>query len=142
MALNILVVDDSAVMRAMIKKTLTLCGLPLGEISEASNGCGALEVLQNSWVDLALIDINMPEMNGIELIDEIRKRPDIADLLLIVISTESSQTRIDFLNDMGVGFVHKPFTPESVKAKIMEITGVQNVESDENLVAQDSSSDF
>jgi len=142
MALNILVVDDSAVMRAMVKKTLVLCELPLGEITEAGNGKDALDVLENSWVDLALIDINMPEMNGIELIDEVRKRPEIADLLLIVISTESSQTRIDFLNDMGVGFVHKPFTPEDVKSKIMEITGVENVESDKNLVVQDSGPDF
>ena len=142
MALNILVVDDSSVMRAMIKKTLKLCGLPLGDCHDAGNGIEALKVLEDKWIDLALVDINMPDMNGIELIGEIRKRPDIADLLIVVISTESSQTRIEFLNDMGVGFIHKPFTPEIVKEIILKYTGVSDVTTDEEPALQDSGPDF
>jgi two-component system, chemotaxis family, chemotaxis protein CheY len=142
MALNILVVDDSAVMRAMVTKTLKMCGLPIGELFHAKEGAEALEQLEKEWIDLALIDINMPGMNGMELISRIRARQDIADLLLVVISTESSQTRIESLKEMGVGFVHKPFTPETVRAQIMNITGVSNVESDEESAFQDSGSDF
>ena len=63
MPLNILVVDDSAVMRAMIIRILRLTGLSLGEIYEASNGQEGLDLLDKNWVDLALIDINMPFIN-------------------------------------------------------------------------------
>ncbi len=68
MALNVLVLDDSAVMRAIIIKTLKLTGLPLGGIHEAANGKEGLEVLDANWVDLALVDINMPVMTGEEFI--------------------------------------------------------------------------
>ncbi|MBN2171604.1 MAG: response regulator [Candidatus Krumholzibacteriota bacterium] len=124
MALNVLIVDDSSVMRAMIKKTLRLSGLPVGEICEAENGVAALERLEERWLDLALVDINMPVMNGIDLIEEIRRRPAIADLVIMVVSTESSETRIESLRRMGVDFVHKPFTPEDIKRKIENLTGV------------------
>ncbi|HEX30388.1 TPA: response regulator, partial [Candidatus Poribacteria bacterium] len=66
MALNILVVDDSSVMRSIIIKTLHLCGLPLGEIYQAVNGLEGLQALEENWIDLALVDINMPVMDGEE----------------------------------------------------------------------------
>jgi two-component system chemotaxis response regulator CheY len=92
MALNVLVVDDSIVMRSMIIKTLTLSGLPLAEVHEASNGREGLEVLGDSAIDLAVIDINMPEMSGEEMIEHVRRTPATTDLPIIVVSTESSQT--------------------------------------------------
>jgi two-component system chemotaxis response regulator CheY len=127
MALNVLVVDDSAVMRAMITRILALSGIPLGEVTEAGNGEEALAMLDGHWVDLALVDINMPVMNGLELIAQVRRRADAANLKIIVVSTESSQTRISELRQMGVAFIHKPFTPEQLKAKIVQATGVSDV---------------
>ncbi len=126
MSLNLLIVDDSAVMRSIIKKTLKLCGLPIGEIHEASNGAEGLEVLNENWIDLAMIDINMPIMNGEVMIDKVREIPELRDLAIIVVSTESSETRIQMLEKKGAEFIHKPFTPEIVRSTIIEITGVED----------------
>jgi len=126
MTLNVLVVDDSSVMRAMIIKTLRLSRLPLGEVYEANNGEEGLQVLNENWIDLALVDINMPVMNGEKMIDRIRQNPETTDLAVIVVSTESSETRIEMLEKKGVGFVHKPFTPETLREVIIDITGVSD----------------
>ncbi|MEN6370450.1 MAG: response regulator [Armatimonadota bacterium] len=126
MALNILVVDDSLVMRTMIIKTLRLSGLELGEIYQASNGQEGLQVLEDNWVDLALVDINMPVMSGEEMIDKVRQDPGISDLPVVVVSTESSETRIEMLQKKGAEFVHKPFTPEILRETITGVTGVTN----------------
>jgi len=124
MSLNVLVVDDSAVMRAMVIRTLHMAGLPIGEVHQAGNGSEALAVLEKHWVDLALVDINMPIMNGEELIERIRQRPATADLPIIVISTEGSQTRIERLQQKGALFIHKPFAPETIQQIITSITEV------------------
>ncbi|MBN2008493.1 response regulator [candidate division KSB1 bacterium] len=123
MALNVLVVDDSSVMRSMIIKTLRLCGVDLSEVHEASNGQEGLAILRDHWVDLALIDINMPVMNGEQMIEHIKSNPDTEDLAVIVVSTESSETRIDKLLDKGVQFIHKPFTPETLREIILTTVG-------------------
>jgi len=123
MALNILVVDDSKVMRAMIIKTLRLSQLPLGEVLEAPNGQEALKVLDGKWIDLALVDINMPVMDGEEMIDRLRQNPVTEDLPVIIISTEGSETRKEVLMQKGAGFVHKPFTPETLRDTILKTLG-------------------
>lgn len=127
MALNILVVDDSAVMREMIIRILRLCNLSLGEIYQASNGKEALETIDKNWIDLVLADINMPVMNGEEMIDQLRSNPANADLPVIIVSTESSSARIDMLLKKSKGFVHKPFTPEALREKIISVTGITGV---------------
>jgi two-component system chemotaxis response regulator CheY len=126
MSFNVLVVDDSKVMRAMIIRTLKMSGLPLGEIHQAGNGAEALDLLGEKWVDLALVDINMPIMNGEELIDRVRDNPELRDLAIIVVSTESSRTRIEKVQRQGAGFVHKPFTPEELREKVIAVTGVSD----------------
>ena len=124
MALNVLVVDDSAVMRSMIIKTLGLTQLEIQEIHQAANGQEALDVLARHWIDLALVDINMPVIDGVELVSRIRQMPEFTDLPLIVVSTESSTTRIAALEKEGARFVHKPFPPEKLRTTIVELTGV------------------
>jgi two-component system chemotaxis response regulator CheY len=122
-ALNVLVVDDSAVMRRMIIKTLGLCGIPLGEIHQAGNGKEGLEVLDRSWVDLILVDINMPVMTGEEMVAKLRESPELRDIAVIVISTDGSADRIEMMQRQGAGFVHKPFTPELLRDTIVRTTG-------------------
>lgn len=134
MALNVLVVDDSAIMRRMIIKTLQLSGLPLGEIYEAGNGQEGLQVINDHWIDLALVDINMPVMNGEEMIDRVRANPETADLPIVIVSTESSETRIEMLQQKGAEFVHKPFTPESLRQTIVGITGVSHEQDGDSAV--------
>lgn len=124
MALNILVVDDSAVMRKMIIKTMGMCGIPLGEIKQAANGQEGLEELGKNWIDIVILDINMPIMNGEEMIDEMQQDPEIKDIPVIVISTEGSSTRIERLKEKGARFIKKPFTPEIIRDTIYEVTGV------------------
>lgn len=129
MSLNLLVVDDSKTVRAVIIKTLNLSNIDIGNIFEAQNGKEALEILKNNWVDLILTDINMPEMNGLELIDQISKDEILNTIPIVIISTEGSQTRIEELKSKGVkGYLRKPFTPESLKKLIYEILGVSDNE--------------
>ena len=142
MAFNLLIVDDSSVMRSMIIRILHLSGLPLGEIHEASNGREALAVLEKNWIDLALVDLNMPVMSGEELIDRVRTDPTNRNLAILVVSTETSVTRIDKLKGQGVGFVHKPFTPEMLRTRILEMTGVSDAEQTGSGTIQGSGPDF
>jgi two-component system chemotaxis response regulator CheY len=124
MAVNVLIVDDSVVMRAMILKTLRMTGLPLGEIHQAGNGQEGLHALDQHWIDLAIVDINMPGMNGEEMIDQVRENPDTKDVRVVVISTEGSETRIKRLQQKGASFIQKPFTPEIIRDTVMAITGM------------------
>ena len=126
MSLNILVVDDSAVTRKMIIKTLKMAGLPLAEIHEAANGREGLDVLEAHWIDLVLADINMPVMDGEEMIDQVRAKAALADLPIVVISTEGSQTRIERLKHKGIRFIHKPFPPETVREVVIEMLGISH----------------
>jgi two-component system chemotaxis response regulator CheY len=123
MKYNVLIVDDSATMRAMVKRTLQMSGLPVGEWHQASDGQEGLEVLDREWIDLVLVDINMPVMNGLEMIEKLRQDPANDKLPVVVISTESSETRIQEIHRMGVAFIHKPFTPELVLEIIQPMLG-------------------
>jgi len=124
MAFNVLVVDDSAVMRAMISRVVRLSGVPLGEMFEAGNGADGLQVIAENWVDLVLLDINMPVMNGEDMLRRLRADPETASMPVIVVSTESSETRVHALEELGVAFVHKPFAPETLRDTILRVTGV------------------
>lgn len=123
MSLNILVVDDSSVTRAMIVKTLKISGLPVNNIFQAANGQEGLDVLKNNKADMAIVDINMPIMNGEEMINKIREDENLVDLPVVVVSTEGSKTRIERLMQKGAIFIHKPFEPETIREIISTITG-------------------
>lgn len=124
MAYNILVVDDSATVRAVIRKTLELAGVDLGEFLEAENGKEGLEVLRRSWVDLVFSDINMPVMNGEEMIRAMREDDDLRGIPVVVVSTEASTTRIESLRHLGVqDYLKKPFTPEMLRNVVKTLLG-------------------
>ena len=127
MALNVLIVDDSGVMRAMILKTMRMSGLPLGDVHQAGNGQEGLDALNEHWIDLVVVDINMPVMNGEEMIDRMRESPDLKDIPIVVIST-GSETRIERLRQKGARFIQKPFSPEIIRDTVTEITGVGDVD--------------
>ena len=142
MAFNVLVVDDSAVMRAMVIKTLRLSGVPVGEVFQAANGEEGLEHLQGNWIDLVLLDLNMPQMNGEELLAEIRSNPETAAVAVIVVSTEGSEARIKRIRELGAQFVHKPFRPEELRAVIRDLTGVSDDTFDAVPAVSDGGGDF
>jgi len=124
MPLNILIVDDSAVMRGMILKSLHMSGVPLGEVHQAANGQEGIDCMNDNWIDLIFADLNMPVMDGEEMINRMRETPDKEDIPIIVISTEGSETRIDRLKQKGISFIHKPFTPEIIRDTINDLTGI------------------
>ncbi len=126
MVINVLVVDDSSVMRAMIIKTMKMSGLPVGTVHQAANGKEGLDVLRQHWIDLVIADINMPVMNGEEMIDQMLAHPETRDVSIIVISTEGSDTRIERLLHKGAAFVHKPFTPENIRDTVRKIMELEN----------------
>jgi two-component system, chemotaxis family, chemotaxis protein CheY len=130
MALNILVVDDSSVMRSIIIKTLRMTGLPLGEIWEAKNGEEGLNFLEDKWIDLALVDIHMPVMDGEEMIKHVRENNQYENLPVIVISSESDPGKIEMLHRQGASFIHKPFKPETLREVIIDVTGVSHENKD------------
>lgn len=123
MAVNVLIVDDSGVMRSMIRKAIELSGLALGEVHQAENGREGLRVLDSSWIDLVLVDINMPVMNGEEMIAAMHAREDLRSIPTVVVSTEGSRTRIARLEKAGVRFIHKPFSPEKLRDTLKDLLG-------------------
>ena len=124
MAFNVLIVDDSPVMRSVLKKTVKMCGFKIGELFEASDGIEALEVLRQNWVDLVLTDYNMPRMDGLQLIEEMKKDEVFAGIPVVVVTTEGSEQKVKaFLEKGASGYLQKPFTPEQVRAKLNRVMG-------------------
>lgn len=124
MSLNVLVVDDSTTVRAVIAKTLQISGVPVGELHQAANGKEALAILKDHWVDIIFSDINMPVMGGVEMIQQLQQDDMLKTIPVIVVSTEGSATRIEQLKAQGVrAYIRKPFTPELVRAVVMDIIG-------------------
>ncbi|MFP4501514.1 MAG: response regulator [Candidatus Hydrogenedentota bacterium] len=124
MTLNILVVDDSETVRAIVGKTLRIAGIPVSQLHQAANGREALEILQENWVDLVLSDINMPEMGGVEMLERMQQDELLKTIPVIVVSTEGSATRIEALQSLGVrAYIRKPFNPEQLRAVIVDILG-------------------
>jgi two-component system, chemotaxis family, chemotaxis protein CheY len=122
MGYNILIVDDSMIIRKMIAKTLNISGLDIGEIFFAENGKQALKQLKENWVDIVFADINMPEMNGIEMIEEMHKEDLIRSIPVVIISTERSRERIESLKAMGIrAYLRKPFVPEEFSHVVREL---------------------
>lgn len=122
MALNVLLVDDSDVTRAMIAKTLRLAELPIGEVVEAANGEEALEVLDRHWVDLILADLNMPVMDGMQMVEKMAEDGLLSTIPVVIVSTEGSMPRIDRLKAKGVAaYVRKPFTPQDIRDVVEEV---------------------
>ena len=128
MALNILIVDDSPVMRVFLRKVVQLTGLAVGEYCEAGDGEAALEALRERWMDLVLTDINMPRMNGEEFVRQLERDEMLRDIPVLVVSTDATRERMDRLIKLGArGYISKPFLPETLRDEVEKILGVQHV---------------
>ncbi len=125
MAMNILIVDDSALTRKAIRHTLDMIGLDVEHIYEAGNGSDAICVIEDEPIDLVLADLNMPVMDGFEMIYHMRGNEATRDIPVIIVSTESSVTGIEKLLSDGVkDYLHNPFKPEQFKEVIERTVGV------------------
>jgi len=124
MAFNVLIVDDSSSMRAVVRKIIKVSGFNIGELLEAADGKEAIKVLADEWVDLVLTDINMPNMNGLELISEMKKDAMLKSIPVVMVTTEGSEKRIQESMELGaIGYIQKPFLPEDVKRTLSSIMG-------------------
>ena len=121
MGYNIMLVDDSGIVRKSLIKTLGMAGFEVGEVLEAENGQVALDLLKTHWVDLVFLDINMPVMNGVEFLHHLRADRAYKNLAVIVISTEGSDIRASELQKLGISAqLRKPIRPESLTETVRE----------------------
>lgn len=124
MAFSILIADDSSTVRSMVARTLTVAGVPLGKVFAVSDGSEALSVLGQNWVDLVLLDINMPRKDGMEVVEAMTADDILKTIPVVVISSDVSPAKIARLKRAGVkAFINKPFTPESVRDTIKATLG-------------------
>jgi two-component system chemotaxis response regulator CheY len=125
MSFRVLIVDDSPSMRKMIRRVITLSGLDATEVFEAGDGIEALEIVEQEWVDVILTDINMPRMNGEELIRRLAEKGITESVPVIVISTDATTLRRENVAGLGArGYIVKPFLPEALRDEIERVTGV------------------
>ncbi len=122
---HVLIVDDSPILRSAIKKVVRLAGVPEERVFEAGNGREALDVLSSVWVDLVLLDLNMPVMDGEAFAKELREHADLSDVAVVIVSTEANRARLDRMREYGVRHtLRKPFEPEELCRLISEVLGV------------------
>ena len=120
--MRILIVDDSTMMRAMIKRVIKLADVPVDDILEATNGAEALELLKQHDVHLLLTDINMPVMNGAEMLREIALNDRWRNLNRVIISTDGSTVRREEAEELDVRcYLEKPFSPEVLRDVLNEL---------------------
>jgi two-component system chemotaxis response regulator CheY len=122
---KLMIVDDSSTMRKIIKRVLRQAEIAVENILEAGNGVEALEQLvANPDIGLILSDVNMPEMNGIDLVKKVREAHAREALPVIMVTTEGGQSMVDSAMESGAnGYVTKPFTPDSIRSALDPFLG-------------------
>ncbi len=120
MAYNILIVDDSEIVRGIVKRSISMSGLDVGNIMEAGDGLEALDVLSKEWVDIVFADLNMPNMNGEELVEKMSDDNLLVSVPVVIVSSDHSEDRIKELKERGIrAYMKKPFRPEN----LLEVAG-------------------
>jgi two-component system chemotaxis response regulator CheY len=120
--IRILIVDDSTVMRKIVERALRQAGLDSLVVHEAGSGIEGLEVLKAKQVDLILSDINMPSMDGLEFLRQLRAQNLAPGVPVVMITTESSEEHVKQAILSGAqGYIRKPFTSEQVKERVLPL---------------------
>ena len=116
---TLMIVDDSATMRMIVRRCLRTAGFKFDSIVEACNGKEALMLLAVETVDMMLVDVDMPVMDGVELIRNVRKEKAYRDIRIVMVSKESSPDLIDrVLADGADAYILKPFTPRMFEERL------------------------
>jgi two-component system chemotaxis response regulator CheY len=119
MPVDVLIVDDSAAIRKILQRVLTQTNLSIGKVLEAANGIEALHALQQQTVGLIFSDINMPNMDGLQFLNELKGNDQWKNVPVLMISTEGSQAKVmEAVQRGALGFVRKPFTPDQIIEKL------------------------
>jgi two-component system chemotaxis response regulator CheY len=122
MSYTVLIVDDSPIIRKMVARTLEMADLPIRECHHAANGREALDILEQQWIDIVFADINMPVMNGREMIQNMSEQGLLDTIPVVIISTERNHQRMEWLRAKGVSaYLNKPFAPEEFARIVREL---------------------
>lgn len=119
---DVLVVDDSAAIRKILQRVLRQTGMAIRTIHEAGDGQEALALLATNRVDLVLSDINMPNMDGLQLLKSLKEAEEWRNVPVVMITTEGGETKVAEAVKLGAaGYVRKPFTADQIKEKLAGI---------------------
>ncbi len=117
---TILVVDDSATMRRMLVATLR--GMGGVRFEEAATGLEAIERLAVGVVDLVVLDLNMPDMHGFEVLRFVRAHPSFRELPVVILTTrDDGESRRDALREGATLYLTKPFSPEALVPEVSRL---------------------
>lgn len=124
---NILMVDDSQTVRAVLKKTLELAHMDLDEIYEAGNGKEALKILDERKVDMVFTEITMPLLGGVEMVERMAEHGLLPAIPVVVVTAEGTTPRVKDLMAKGVAaHVRKPFRPETIRSVAGDILAARH----------------
>jgi two-component system chemotaxis response regulator CheY len=119
MPLDVLIVDDSAAIRKILQRVLRQAEVPVKNFHEAGDGAEALAKLKESAVGLIISDINMPNMDGLQLLAHLKGDEQLRKVPVVMVTTEGSQAKVLEAVQLGAaGYVRKPFTAEQIKEKL------------------------
>lgn len=120
MEADVLVVDDSAAIRKILHRVLRQTGMAIRTIYEAGDGQEALASMAANPVQLVLTDINMPKMDGLQLLASLKAATQWRDIPVVMITTEGGETKVAEAVKLGAaGYVRKPFTADQIKEKLV-----------------------
>ncbi len=124
---RVLIADDSATARTIIKRCLEIAGCAEAEFTEATDGREALRMVKETDVDLLVTDLNMPNMDGRSLLRSVKASPKLTSLPIIVISSASNGAVEHELRELGAhAVVSKPVSPASVAHALEALTDENN----------------
>ncbi len=119
MSCDVLIVDDSAAIRKILQRVLRQADIPIGQFYEAGDGVEALNVMRDHPVGLVLADINMPNMDGLQFLTQLRQTPAGKAIPVVMVTTEGGQSKVMEAVQRGAsGYVRKPFTADQIKEKL------------------------
>lgn len=119
MPVDVLIVDDSAAIRKILQRVLRQTDIPIGDVLEAGDGVEALKTLNDRQVNLILSDINMPNMDGLQLLAYLKQNEKWKSVPFVMVTTEGGQGKVIEAVQLGAaGYVRKPFTAEQIKEKL------------------------
>jgi len=121
MPCNLLLVDDSAAIRKILQRVLQHANLIYGNLYEAGDGLEALEIMRSERVDLILTDIQMPKMDGFQLLKEVKEHAIWKNVPVVMIAGDSAQGRVmEAAGLEAAAYLWKPFTPEQIQSKLSD----------------------
>lgn len=120
--ISVLIVEDSSVMRKIIERSLRQAGLEIEKVIEADNGADALNLVSANAVDLIFSDVNMPKMDGLEFLRQVRGIEKAKSIPILMITTEGSEQKVVEAIMLGAkGYIRKPFSAEQLRVQVTQL---------------------